>query len=685
MTEMAEAHAVTVFARNLRNLLLLPPVRSRRVLAVDPGFKSGCKLAALDEFGSLLDQAVIHLVGKEERKVEGRKKLVELIKQHSLVVMALGNGTACRETEELLGELLADELKDDGVAYVIVNEAGASVYSTSPLGREELPQYDATLRSAISIGRRLLDPLSELVKIDPGSLGVGLYQHDVKAKHLRASLDAVVESCVNYVGVDVNTASPALLRYVSGLNQLTARRVYDHRLTHGPFRDREQLKEVPGFGEATFVQAAGFLKIADGDNPLDATWIHPESYEVARQALEKLGFSLADLRQKETTAAIAQKVAEFNGQTEQLAADWHVGLMTLRDILAQLTRPGRDPREDLPAPIFKRGVLKLEDLQPGMELMGSVLNVVDFGAFVDIGLHDSGLVHVSQLANRFVRDPHDVVSVGDIVKVWVMEIDKTRRRVSLTMIPPGTPKHEPRPRHSRPESRPGEPEPQGHRPPRRSRPPRRDAPAVGAQAHAPSAAAAPERQSATAQGHQQEKSAAGAAAASAGPAPAGRGVRPPHVGRKPYGRSHDRSGQHHTHSRPKAKPKPLIPITKAMKEGKEPLRTFSDLMQFYQFQSSQDAPVVSQPKAEAESPKTVESGPVDHSTSSAQAADSGQEVAGGGQQSPQTIDHASPEPAPATVEADNLPHASNGTEAHREIDVTKAAGSATIAPADSTV
>ncbi len=471
MTDAAETHAVGVFAKNLRNLLLLHPVRGKRVLAVDPGFKSGCKLAALDEFGNLVDHAVIHLVGKEERKVEGRAKLVELIKQHSLQLIALGNGTACRETEELLTDILANELKDDGVAYVMVNEAGASVYSTSPIGREELPQYDATLRSAISIGRRLLDPLSELVKIDPGSLGVGLYQHDVKAKHLLASLDAVVESCVNYVAVDLNTASPALLRYVSGLNQLTARRLYDHRIANGPFKNREQLKEVPGFGEVTFVQAAGFLKIADGDNPLDATWIHPESYDVARQVLGKLGFSPDDLRQKETTAAIEQKVAELSSQADQLAAALHAGQMTLRDILVQLIRPGRDPREDLPPPIFKRGILKLDDLQPGMELMGSVLNVVDFGAFVDIGLHDSGLVHVSQLANRFVRDPHEVVSVGDIVKVWVMEIDKTRRRVSLTMIQPGTPRHEPRARPARGEGQQGQSAEasRGERPPRRER------------------------------------------------------------------------------------------------------------------------------------------------------------------------------------------------------------------------
>lgn len=596
MTEAAEAHAVVVFAKNLRNLLLLPPISGRRVLGVDPGFKSGCKLAALDEFGNLLDQAVIHLVGKEERKLEGRAKLVELIKTHNLTVMALGNGTACRETEELIAELLANELKDDGAAYVIVNEAGASVYSTSPLGREELPQYDATLRSAISIGRRLLDPLSELVKIDAGSLGVGLYQHDVKAKHLRTSLDAVVESCVNYVGVDVNTASPALLRYVSGLNQLTARRVYDHRLANGPFRNREQLKEVPGFGEATFVQAAGFLKIADGDNPLDATWIHPESYEVARQALEKLGFAITDLRQKETTAAVAQKVTELEGQTEQLAADWHVGLMTLRDILAQLTRPGRDPREDLPAPIFKRGILKLDDLQPGMELMGSVLNVVDFGAFVDIGLHDSGLVHVSQLANRYVRDPHEVVSVGDIVKVWVMEIDKTRRRVSLTMIAPGTPRHEPRPRPVRGESRSAESVPQGDRPPRRDRPPRGNR---------------PPRQNQPA-GNASQTPVAGQTAGAPPPAMAGdgtqsrtdsgrppqqqgnRGVRPPHVGRKPYGRPQQGKPREFARSQPKPKPKPLIPITKAMKEGREPLRTFNDLFQFHQIQSTKDQPAATE-------------------------------------------------------------------------------------------
>ena len=518
LTERAETHAVSVFARNLRNLLLQPPVRNRRVLAVDPGFKSGCKLAALDQFGNLLGHDVIMLVGnKPERKDEAKQKALAMIRQHELSVIAIGNGTACRETEDFFAELLAADLKDQGVAYVIVNEAGASVYSTSQLGREELPDYDATLRGAVSIGRRLLDPLSELVKIEAANIGVGLYQHDVKAKHLEASLDEVVESCVNYVGVDVNTASPALLRYVSGLNQLTARRVYEYRREHGPFRSREQLREVAGFGEATFVQAAGFLKIAGGDNPLDATWIHPESYAVAAKVLEQFSGKPADLADKEAAAALAERMSaikvedlaqklatnganivaeppapsaaapatadseppivratqppdscEAASEAPATAAAGHprsrsavngdtaasadsasmpdraapcgssVGTLTLQDILAQLARPGRDPREDLPPPVFKQGILKLEDLSPGMELTGTVLNVVDFGCFVDIGMHDSGLVHVSRMADRFIRDPHEVVAVGETVHVWVMEVDKERRRVSLTMVRPGS-------------------------------------------------------------------------------------------------------------------------------------------------------------------------------------------------------------------------------------------------------
>ena len=341
MTDHAETHAVGVFARNLRNLLLQPPVRNYRLLAVDPGFRSGCKLAALDEFGNLLDQGVIFLVGKPDRSGEARQKVLEMIERLQLGVIVIGNGTACRHTEDFFAEMVETDLKERGVAYVIVNEAGASVYSTSRLGREEFPQYDATLRGAISIGRRLQDPLSELVKIDPANIGVGLYQHDVKAKHLQTSLDGVVESCVNFVGVDVNTASPALLRYVSGLNQLTARRLYEYRREHGPFRARQQLREVPGFGEATFVQAAGFLKILDGDDPLDSTWIHPESYAAANRALERLQAAAADLRNKETAAALAERITAVD--VGPLAAELAVGVLTLKDILAQLVRPGAIP------------------------------------------------------------------------------------------------------------------------------------------------------------------------------------------------------------------------------------------------------------------------------------------------------------------------------------------------------
>ena len=441
LTDMAEAHAVQVFARNLRNLLLQPPVRGQRVLAVDPGYKSGCKLVALDEFGNVLEHGIMFFIGKEERRNAGRAKLIEMVRQHNLNTIVIGNGTGCRETERLVSHLRTNELADLDIKYVIVNEAGASVYSTSRIGREEFPDFDATVRGGVSIGRRLLDPLSELVKIEPPSLGVGMYQHDVKAKHLRDSLDAVVESCVNYVGVELNTASPALLRYVSGLNQLTAQRLYDYRQQHGPFQSREQLKSVSGIGDTAFVQSAGFLKISGGSDPLDTTWIHPESYPIAAQILSKLECTSADLLDREKSPAVAERIAQLD--VEQLSRDINVGTMTLRDILTQLARPGRDPREALPPPICKTGILKLDDLTPGMELDGTVLNVVDFGAFVDIGLKDSGLVHISQLADRYIQEPHEVVAVGDIVKVWVLEVDKQRRRVSLTMLKPGTKREHP--------------------------------------------------------------------------------------------------------------------------------------------------------------------------------------------------------------------------------------------------
>ncbi|RMF91297.1 MAG: S1 RNA-binding domain-containing protein, partial [Planctomycetota bacterium] len=502
LTDRAEAHAVDVFAKNLRKLLLQPPVRDRRVLAIDPGYRSGCKLAALDQFGNVLDVGVISLIGKADKREQAKEKIIALVDRYNLSIIAIGNGTGCRETELFVAELLENDLAGRGLAYAIVNEAGASVYSTSPLGREELPEFDASVRGAVSIGRRLLDPLSELVKIDPGNIGVGLYQHDVKAKHLRESLDAVVESCVNYVGVDVNTASPALLRYVSGLNQLTARRVYEYRRANGPFRNREQLRNVPGIGETTFVQAAGFLKI-NGDNPLDATWIHPESYPLAQRLMEKLGITAEEIIRGDKAELLESKVREID--VDQLAEELGAGKLTVRDILQQFMRPGRDPREDIPRPAFKEGVLKLEDLEVGMELSGTVLNVVDFGAFIDIGMHDSGLVHVSQLANRYVRDPHEVVSVGDIVRVWVIGVDKERRRVSLTMIPPDAKQEE----RAAPEARGG-----------------------------------------------------------------GEG------GRKRRDDRRGGKGGDRRRSRRRTPPKPVKPISSEMIEGKEPLRSFSDLLQY---------------------------------------------------------------------------------------------------------
>ncbi|MEK6234490.1 MAG: RNA-binding transcriptional accessory protein, partial [Planctomycetales bacterium] len=459
LTEKAENHAVRVFARNLRNLLLQPPVKGRRVLAVDPGFRNGCKLAAIDEFGNVLDHGVVFIVGKDERKKQARAKMVEWARKHQLNVVAIGNGTACRETEEIVAEFIADELSDLDVSYVIVNEAGASVYSTSPLGREELPDFDPTTRGTLSIGRRLQDPLSELVKISPQHLGVGLYQHDLKEKHLQQSLDEVVESCVNYVGVDLNMASVALLRYVSGFNQLIARRLVEHRVQNGPFKTRKEIQDVSGVGDATFTHAAGFLKISDGDNPLDATGIHPESYSAATGLLTELGYDPAALRDRAQTAEAGEKLKQVDLQA--ISDKLEVGQLTLRDIIADLSRPGRDPREDLPPPIFKKGILRLEDLSEGMELTGTVLNVVDFGAFVDIGLKDSGLVHVSELSENFVRNSHEAVALGDVVTVWVLGVDKERRRVSLTRIDPArreeveAQRQKARSRHKKPDRQPG--------------------------------------------------------------------------------------------------------------------------------------------------------------------------------------------------------------------------------------
>ena len=447
LTDTAELHGIQVFAQNLRSLLLQPPVQRKRVLAIDPGFRTGCKIAVLDECGQCQLTDVVYVTGSAEKRVGTIRKLADWLKQYECSLIAIGNGTGCRETEELIAEVIAEHCPD--CRYLIVNEAGASIYSASVVAREEFPDLDATARGTISIGRRLQDPLSELVKIDPQHIGVGMYQHDMTPKLLKESLDGVVESCVNFVGVDVNTASASLLRHVSGLNQLMARRVVEWREKHGQFTSRKQLLDVPGIGEATYTQAAGFLKITNGDEPLDGTWIHPESYEAARKVLARLELKPSDMIDpNRDLEAVRKQLHELRG--DKLAKELDVGVLTLRDIIDALSRPGRDPRADSAGPVFKQGVLKLEDLAAGMELTGTVLNVLDFGAFVDVGLKDSGLVHISQLADQFVKSPHDVVSVGKVVTVWVQGVDLERRRVSLTMINPrgpaaktGTPKQKP--------------------------------------------------------------------------------------------------------------------------------------------------------------------------------------------------------------------------------------------------
>src|SRR5262245_2865288 len=593
-TEAAQEHAIDIFARNLRSLLLQPPLRGKRVLAIDPGLRTGCKLAALDETGGLIEESVIYPHAPQKRVAAAKHKLEELVRKHRLTIFAIGNGTACRESEQLVSEVIAELEQGSGrrkqpevstlppaasaaeslapaigvieppapvalapeeslpavmpaafvetstppeaaappdaapilppapgsegmsppvadlpapvqlaaptppppkhepplpslddlppapteLAYVIVNEAGASDYSASPIAREEFPNHDATTRGTISIGRRLQDPLSELVKIDPQHVGVGLYQHDVKPKHLKESIDEVIESCVNEVGVDVNHAGPSLLRYVSGLNPAAAQEVAQYRKANGPLRSRAQLLQVPNLGECRFTQAAAFLKVREGDDPLDATWVHPETYSLARQLLSELGYDADALRDKVKVEELRAKLNANAGNLPEIAQRLGVGEPTLDDIFRSLARPGRDPREDLPPPIFKTGVLKLEDITPGMELKGTVLNVVPFGAFVDIGLKESGLVHISQMANRYIKSPYDVVSVGDVVTVWVMEVKPGEKKISLSMIPPGQERRPPDrggrfagglPRGERGERGPGgPPQPQ---PEQRERPP----------------------------------------------------------------------------------------------------------------------------------------------------------------------------------------------------------------------
>ncbi|WP_144473606.1 Tex family protein [Bacillus pumilus] len=428
LTEKAEEQAIHIFAENLRKLLLQPPMKGKRVLGVDPAFRTGCKLAVVDDTGKVHHIGVIYPHPPVQKKAEAKQKVKEIIQSSNIEVIAIGNGTASRETEQFIADLIQE--LDQPVSYLIVNEAGASVYSASALAREEFPDLQVEERSAISIARRLQDPLAELVKIDPKSVGVGQYQHDVSQKQLNSSLTFVVETVVNQVGVNVNTASQALLQYVSGLSKAVAGNIIKRREEIGRFTSRKELKDIPRLGAKTYEQCIGFLRIADGQDPLDRTGIHPESYKETKQFLRMIKMTPDDLG----TEQLKEKIAEV--KLDEAAEQLDIGIITLQDIVDQLTRPERDPRDEVPKPLLKTDVLKLEDLKQGMELQGTVRNVVDFGAFVDIGVKQDGLVHISKLSNRFVKHPLDVVSVGDIVTVWVDSVDQAKGRVALSMLKP---------------------------------------------------------------------------------------------------------------------------------------------------------------------------------------------------------------------------------------------------------
>lgn len=428
-TQVAEAQAIHIFGLNLRQLLLQPPLAGHVVMGFDPAYRTGCKLAIVDETGKVLAIDVIYPTPSPKQDIEvAAKKLKQLVEQYNVTVIAIGNGTASRESEQFVSEQIKQWKQQ--VYYVMVSEAGASVYSASEVAREEFPDLQVEQRSAVSIARRLQDPLAELVKIDPKSIGVGQYQHDVSQKALDEQLKFVVETAVNQVGVDVNTASPELLRYISGLTATTAKNIVQYRNEQGEFTNRNQLKKVPRLGPKAYEQAVGFLRIRHGENPLDQTEIHPESYDIATKVLEQMDMSLNSIGTKELSEKLQQ------ASIEQLAQLCQCGVETMQDIVSSLQKPGRDPRDSMPAPILRQDVLKMEDLQPGMELKGTVRNVVDFGAFVDIGVKQDGLVHLSKLAKQFVKHPSDVVSVGDIVTVWVESIDLKTKRIALTMIQP---------------------------------------------------------------------------------------------------------------------------------------------------------------------------------------------------------------------------------------------------------
>ena len=431
LTEKASEGAIGQFALNLKPLLMQPPVKGKVTMGLDPGYRMGCKVAVVDGTGKVLDTAVVYPTYGERQKKEAIAALAKLIKKHGVENIAIGNGTASRETEQMAVELIR-QVNEVGtrVSYMIVSEAGASVYSASKLAAEEFPQYDVNLRSAVSIARRLQDPLAELVKIDPKAIGVGQYQHDCPQKQLDEALNGVVEDCVNAVGVDVNTASPSLLQRVAGLNGTTAKNVVAYREENGAFTSRAQIKKVPKLGPKAFQQCAGFLRVPESKSVLDNTAVHPESYDAAKALLELTGHTLADVKAG-TLSDLPGRVKAYG--EEQAAEAIGVGVPTLRDIVYELLKPGRDVRDELPKPILRTDVLEMKDLKPGMVLTGTVRNVIDFGVFVDIGVHQDGLVHISQVSDKFIRHPSEVVSVGDVVKVAVLEVDEKKKRISLSM------------------------------------------------------------------------------------------------------------------------------------------------------------------------------------------------------------------------------------------------------------
>ncbi len=429
LTENAEKQAISVFGANLRQLLLEAPLAGHTVMGLDPGYRTGCKMAVVSPTGQVLDHGVLYLTMSEERRAEAARKALALIKKHGVTLISIGNGTASYETEEFTASLIRENKLP--VHYLITNEAGASVYSASKLAKEELPEYDVTIRGAVSIARRVQDPLAELVKIEPQAIGVGQYQHDVNQKELAATLDATVESAVNHVGVNLNTASAALLGHIAGINAATAKNIVGWRNENGAFQSRRELLKVPRLGPAAFTQCAGFLRIADGKSPLDNTPVHPESYALAEKLLERLGFSLADLTDKKSLEVLGAKLSLADAA--KLAKDLAAGLPTVRDIMDALKKPGRDPREDLPAPLTRQAIVKLSDIKPGAIMRGTVRNITDFGVFVDIGIKTAGLIHISELSKRRVKHPLDVVSVGDILTVMVIKVDEERGRIGLSL------------------------------------------------------------------------------------------------------------------------------------------------------------------------------------------------------------------------------------------------------------